>query len=471
MPKIPIFEGSERLTTQPGAAKQDIRVAGAPGRMMQQAGRAIAEVGAMFEKARDTRQLTEAETEASKNFLAVKEAAFLDNDPDNYQKYSSQLEKVKQNAGKNISNGIVRNQFSGKIGLTSLSVDSDLRGIFRKKQIDFGTAALIDGIEAKKQLYLTAGLPAQRALHKQEAFVLIDQARDSQFITAKKAATEKQEIDKDWIASQVELDIATDPVVAKQLLTKGGYKDLTRSARVDYLEIADKAIKRQEKEVEVAHEDKWLKNGTQVGIDVATGKMSTTQLLEEIRNDNINPDYGFDLYKWKTDPDTVESETDKEIWKNIAEVVVDPLKNLAEIQLAVSKAMNAKQMSATDGANFMVALQALYEKADQFKNAPRRLNMEAAMKSISEIAGVFPTTLSAEFSYRAGKELFKRVFQDNLPTEKIMEASQEIIKSTTKEINPQWANYEIDQKIKLSSGTWKVVEFKASGEPVLEKLQ
>ena len=261
MPKIPQYQGRERLTTQPGIVQRDVGAEAMPGKMMAEAGRAISEVTAIFEKVRDMRQLTEAETDASKQFLTVKEQASADSNPDNYQKYAEQLQKIKQSAGKNIINANVRDQFTGKIGLTTLSVDSDLRSIFRKKQIDYGAAALAEGIDAKKQLYLTTSSEKQRELHKNEAFSLIDQARDAQYITAKAAVKEKQDIEKDWIAAQVEIDIATDPVLAKELLTTGGYKDLTLDARVKSLEVVDKAIKRQEVEAVQAHKEKWNING------------------------------------------------------------------------------------------------------------------------------------------------------------------------------------------------------------------
>ena len=67
------------------------------------------------------------------------------------------------------------------------------------------------------------------------------------------------------------------------------------------------------------------------------------------------------------------------------------------------------------------------------------------------------------------RELAFGLDNDTITEDNIGEKSEEILNDAKKIANPEWAKYKKDDVRKFSSGTWKVVGFKDSGEPIWEK--
>ena len=89
------------------------------------------------------------------------------------------------------------------------------------------------------------------------------------------------------------------------------------------------------------------------------------------------------------------------------------------------------------------------------------------MKAVIAQSELYDTPESkARVKAEMRRGLMEKIIAGKTPDDALNEVVSEKIKSD----NPEWTKYEINQVVKLQSGSWKVVGFKASGEPILEKI-
>ena len=106
----------------------------------------------------------------------------------------------------------------------------------------------------------------------------------------------------------------------------------------------------------------------------------------------------------------------------------------------------------------------LENKAKKFYADPKVRN---AIAEVTAQADIYDTpekraTVEAEMHFA----LMNKIIEGKNPDD----ALDEVVKETQGRLNPEWSKYELNQVLKLRSGSWKVVGFKASGEPILEKI-
>ena len=464
---IPRKATSERdITTTPGVAPRSPDVAGVSGRAIQVLGETLKGVADQFQKARTLEEVTRADTEATIKLNEIQLEAAQDPDVWNTQKYQDRIGKIRNEASKGISIPEAKNRFQLEFEKDAIAADFNIRKTMRTRQIDSMKASMLENIEALGETYNSAATPEEKQLAEFKRNKLIDDNVKLGVIDKVAAFNLKNATEKQWQESAIRNAIASDAPLAKEMILAGDFA-LSADETAKWSEVADKKIARNKKVAEEARDQTWLDNGAAI-IENLEGT-STEDIIQTIASGDMDPTFGNDLIKWKTDPESVQYETDKEIWLEIVRDSVSPEKDLRDFQRSLAKAVADKKIQAEEAAELSVQVKGLFDSAIKFKSQPSRLHrlIGTAMDAFKNWSRMAPEPVPT--AYRMTKELVKKIREGKITEENVEAEGKGIIEDTKKVLNPQWSQYELNQVVNLQSGTWKVVGFKESGEPIMEK--
>jgi len=251
MPKIPQATSKQALSGKAPSVKVSPGSFAVTGQAIEKAGKALSVVSARFKDLQNLEEYTSGMTGAKRALkdLEVKAAA----DPDIYtmdQRYSQEINKIKANAAKGISDRETQIRFGVELDNFSRTKEFNIRTISRGKQIDRSKATLLNDMDQSRQDYYDASSPLERKqLSNQVEFRLSEHARLG-VITEKSAAETKKAWDDDVRIGQVSYDASIDPALAKKNIEDGAYK-LNAKEKEEALNEVAALVKKREARKEV----------------------------------------------------------------------------------------------------------------------------------------------------------------------------------------------------------------------------
>lgn len=436
MPIIPQRESRRDITTKPGIALRSPEVAGIPGRITQIIGETLENVAIRFQQARTLEEITRADTEATRRINEIQLEASQDPDVWSIPKYQEKINKVRDEASKGISIPVARDRFQAEFEKDAIAADFNIRKILRKRQIDSMKATMLENIEALEKSYIGAATPEEKKLIEFKRDSIIDNNVRLGIIDKVAAFKFKEKTKKQWQESAIRNAIATDATLTKEMILAGDFKDLTADETAKWTEVAEKKIARNKKIAEDARDKMWLENSATIIENLEA--TSTEDIIQAIIRGEIDPDFGNDLIKWKTDPESVQYETDKEIWLEIVRDSVSPEQDLREFQRRLARAVADKKIQVEEAAELSVQVKGFFDTAIKFKSKPNRfqrlIGAHIDMFSGWARAGA-PTEVSNVIFYMV-KELVKRVRDGKITEKNIEEEGRDILEDTTKILYP-----------------------------------
>jgi len=422
----------------PNIGAQSPEVAGIPGRITQFLGQTLETVANKFLEARTLQEVTKADTVATKKLNELQLAASQDPDIWNIPKYQEQISKIRDETSELISIPSARTQFQNEFEKDAITADFNIRKTLRIRQVDSMKATMLENIETLEDAYNDASTPEERMLIEWKRDKVIQDNVSLGVIDQVEAFNFKEKIKKEWQESSIRNAIAIDATLAKEMILSGDFKDLTADETAKWLEVADKQIARNQKIAEAIRDQMWLNN--EANIIENLDKTSVQDLIQAISNGSIDPEVGNDLIKWKTDPESVQYETDKKIWLEIIRDSLSPEKDLREAQRAIAKAVADKKIQVNEAAELSVQVKSLYEGAIKFKSKPRRLQklLGATIDMFSGWASTAGEFYKDKISivFDMTKELVKRYKEGKITEENIAEEGQSILNDARKILNP-----------------------------------
>ena len=294
----------------------------------------------------------------------------------------------------------------------------------------------------------------------------------------KKAAFDlKKSLAKDWQDTDIRSAIATDATIAKDMLLNGDFKDLSADETAKWVETADKKIKRSEKIALEKRDQKWLENSGTLIENLDT--TSVEDIIQLVAKGDINPKEGEGLINWKRDPETVQYETDKEIWMELARDSVNPEQDLRDLQQAISLGIIEGNLTSKDGANLSVGVKELFKTAVKYKSPdnPIKRAFRTAIAYINEWAkntspvDILPKSIdnTTTRAYDLIKDLLDLTKGAKGTPENIETTARQLVKDKIKEENPNKTKYVADQTYTFQSGTYKCIGQNEKGKPIFEE--
>lgn len=445
MPRIPRYDSrlqlrTARLTRQPSAVRVSPEAYGIEARAVAGMGKVIAAVGEKMDAIQAKSQLARANTEAYNAFGQIEQEANQDTNSQGFrERYNKRLTELKQQISKTITNPRAKNQFSLEYDRDVIDAQFRLSKRYNTLVIDEAHANFVLEKDALSDKYYRATTPTEKQLVIDRTAERYNDMFKMGVMTKTQAAKEFKKWKEDLVKEQIGYDISIDALSAKEKLLNKEYGPISPGDLADWLKVADTKIEFNKKLADKMHNEKWLENG---GNLIANLEATTVaDIIDMIGNDEINPDLGNDLIKWKTDPAAIQYETDKEIWTKLAEDSVSPELDLLKFQNAIAKAVANKQIQAVEAAELSVQVKGLIDSAIKFKAGPNRF-----IRALKSAIGVIKSwtfgnaTDIPDAQYRMMKELFRRAMGKDTPPEETEKIVDEIIKSETKSLNPVVGN-------------------------------
>ena len=266
MAKIPRIDIPVRTTTNqvPGRL---ISQGSATGDVLQILGETGQRLFNQLSQAKAVAEKTRAQNERDTRLLNIQTQAANDPDisPKRQKFYNGEINKIGSESAKSISIPEERSIFEQE-SLSKASIsNAKIQAGFRKKIVEQGAADLSIFLDNKENEFIQA----ESAKGKQSAILerndKIREAVRSGYISPADATTKIDELNKKWGVAQVEYDIATNPLAARELLNKKAYPNVSEAERVDLLKKVDTEMKRQSAELKDDLNTKFLNQ--ELGVD------------------------------------------------------------------------------------------------------------------------------------------------------------------------------------------------------------
>ena len=365
MARIPTYQRKEVLTTEAPSIRRDVAEAGRVGGALERAGaqlsqQAIQAYGA-FEQARRHQQTQEYELGA---ITGINDLVFeISKDHSNmgdFTNFDNGTSTLENTLLAPIQDQSLKDKMSIDFKLKVAKGKASLQKTFYNNMIDKGIADSFELMDYYQRGY--GHTPSETFSKATDG--LIDAGTRSGFWDTKYAHNLKVKAKKDMKERGIRSAISTDAEAARKRLLDGDYK-LSASETANWVEVADKKIKGNQKTAQDELEKVW---STNLGNVLASLKTTSVQdLIQLVSSNEIDPKEGNRLIKWKTDEDRSspwgQYEPNKEISQEIARDSVRPDIDLQKFLNRISMAVGKEQMTADDAAPFVVQIQALFETA------------------------------------------------------------------------------------------------------------
>ncbi len=432
MAKIPKLESTGKLTP----LSPSIRISGGAGagKGLQDIGKVISTTALAFQKIAVENEATTADTESRRRLKELEIEATTSEDL-NPQIFEQRIQAIKQETSAGMKLPLARSKFQQQFDRNSLISGFNIKRTLNSRQVDRSVATLNDNLDAQKFEFINAGSEVEKNKIILDMNSKIDERVRLGVLTAVQGGKLKKGTLKNWSQASIRSAIATNPEVAKKDITDGVFGDLTADETAKWLEVADKKIEQNKKIVEVARDTLWLNNGGKVITNLK--ETSVADLIDLTAAGQINPQLGSDLVAWKTDKDSPQYEDNKSVWMELAEKSVSPELDLREFQLEVGKAIANKDIQAKEGAEFVVQVQNLFDKAVAFKSRPSL--KDKVVGTAIKMFGGSGLTLGSIFNMT--KEFIEGVKKGGNPDE-LEKSADDILKKEIKNQNPSLSNFE-----------------------------
>lgn len=236
------------ITTQsPNAIQQQTE---GTGENIQAVGGIISKTGEMYRNAMSVAEKTRAQNNLDQKMNDIRTRA--SNDPDisdqRRKDYENEINAASAESAQFISIPQERNLFSMEASTKADISKTHVNGVFMKKAIEQGKADLDIYLNNKKDDFIKTKSPKEKMTAILERDSKIKEMVNVGFLDPGEAIKLHEKQNNDWGKSQVEYDIATDPLMAKDLLEQSKYPNIDEENRVKLLDNAKSAIRKRNKD-------------------------------------------------------------------------------------------------------------------------------------------------------------------------------------------------------------------------------
>jgi len=482
MPRLPQTLSRQTLSPRSPNVRVNPQSFASQGRAIEKVGKVVNETAQRFRDLRNLEEYTSSMTEAKRAMQEVQLRAQQDDDIYSiHERYSQELQEIKNNAMEGISDRETQIRFGAELDSLMTTSDFNIRSIEKEKQIDRSKATLLNDIDQSKRDYYNASSPLERQQMRDQVHFRLDEFARLGVISEETAAKNKIAWDDDVRIGQVYHDAALDPEFARENVENGAY-DLNAAEKEEALnEIADLVKKRkQRQEVALFRDFNKTEQGVMEAIladKMTVADLDKLELLGEAGvQGGISKDFATVARRAIKSAEAENPKIDLKTYANLLDelknLAIDPktdateatLKDLMKFRVNVLNAYSKGEITESQATNHFLkkAANALADKLD-----------EAVEKDLKEND---PTPLIKIYSWtdqyeedkkEARARIFMEMEQRVLQGQDRKTAVEDSIRHEQERRNPDRAQYEIgDTRTNRNGVKGEVVDFDDNGDPI-----
>ena len=433
MMRIPRIEpGGTRLTTQTGVAPKDPRSERRTSEAMGQFLEVSQKLAQKFEAINDKTEQLNAETEARKKHIELKQNVV--NNPDEWRdKYQGELEKIKSETSEMISLPASRSDYGFSYDAMALSTKVSIDNTIRKNDIRKRQTAIFDNVDVLEVDYIDTNSPDMKvALLEKMRDEFKEGAKDGAF-TPIQARSNIEAQEKKFVETDIKNDMAIDLDEAERKIIAGEYPLVASGEKESYLKIIDTARAAKERKQAKEHKANQIIAGRELGMKLLKGEADIVDVIDQANDEIITPEIAKSAWKYLTFFSGQKyMQTDEEAWNYILEKALDPEMDMEKFYGILFEA----KLSGKDAEMFLDWAHDGYNYIDNYKpREPRWEYFDNVMKSMKDFVGdLYSSKDASRALHDMTRTLFEQVNSGTTPTDKIAEKGkelmgQEIIKS------------------------------------------
>lgn len=304
MPTIPSYEAKRNIVASPVApARNEVS---APFENQQKVLGAIHDVAQKWSDAHDLMQASEARAKYNTAINDIQSRADLDPDYKNSAPYYKEVEKAKETSLSGIDNQQVKNNLSVEFGYDEGVANLKLQNSFKRKEIDYTRGVIIpEAMEGYQKNMADANSDKEYQEYKQRMDSEID-AHANRMIISK---SEAYKLKKEGVFGAAENAIYSNPERAIALIDAGRF-NLNEKEIGILKDRATDIISRNEKIAKELQKNIYIKNESQIAMDLASGNpLDIPRLSNMTRANLISHDFLTAAIQLNDSPDSVGAET------------------------------------------------------------------------------------------------------------------------------------------------------------------
>lgn len=297
MPKIPrIMPSGNQLTSESPNALQ--RTTGFTGQAAQAVGSTISNYGEMFQRANMLAEKTKAQNdlETKLNDIHARADADTDISEGRRQEYDNEIKKATEESSKFITIPQERSIFTSEAQSKAQITRNRVNNSFLKKMVADGKENLDIYLNNKKDGFIKAQSFPEKQMAIVERDAKIDEMVKAGMLDPAEATHLREFQRKDWAKSQVEYDIGVNPTLARDILKDNQYPDITEEQRVDYLDKANTAIRKNNQDAIDEAEFNRINNEAEYLGKLSAGDlnwMTASDIAADVRAGRVSERFGL----------------------------------------------------------------------------------------------------------------------------------------------------------------------------------
>jgi len=494
MPQLPVISpGQTKMTTASPNRRLDPSAESQPGRDVANMGKAVAQMGFRMQEVQNLQQRTKASSNATakRNKIMADQAADPRFDDDTKAYYEGELKKVTSGEAPGISHMGTRALFlanqEGATAAASLKIENNMRTKMLT-DLDVRTQEVIYN---EKVAAATATTQAEKDTAELNVQDLLAMLNATGAITPKEYMKQKLNLKDDFKEFEFQTDLRIDPdatplenkarvALTRQKLRDGTY-GFTFEEQIKAEEAVDMVSDRVDEEEKDAKEKIMDANGSEL-IDKVTKSAEQFTVVDIMKFNAEKPSdqqIVNDMIEFKMKKSTVNYQTAKQIYVELADTVVDSDELIKKTRAHITSGIKDSNVQALDGANLNQLLDKLGIEAEKYKKKKGSLNrmISSSLKRIKSTGRQLGDNLisqnknNASSVYSGYKEVIDNIISGKLATEEaIEEFTNKIVTKMRRESNPHIANMGEQHTLMMDSyGNKAMVNPDGTFEEVVEE--
>jgi hypothetical protein len=228
MAKLPGFDSTSQMTTQPASVRRDMREEAQFGQDISTVGGAVQEVANVWQEAKNFSQKITAQNNLETQINDIVARAAADPDYNSAEKYQEELSRVGEKSLEGFSDNIARMEFSTLSNNQIAQANIKVNSIFRDKMIDHTRAEIITQHDLNKSAFIQTGDPA----YQEKQLSVSALGFQKGFVSEEFLANEQIKV-KDWEKMRYLQIAENDPSTAIELVKNSDMLPSEKSAALN----------------------------------------------------------------------------------------------------------------------------------------------------------------------------------------------------------------------------------------------
>ncbi len=446
MPKIPRAQGRSRLTRSPVAPRASASEAGAAGRTIEHAGRALGGIADHFKSIQALEERTTVQNQASRAIMDINFKAQNDPNPRNTDQYIQKIAEIRGQLEGTFTTRTSQLEFESTFDTMENNAIMKLKQGQRVKQIDLSKVSMLESLDIFRDQYIESVNPTEQRQFILAAEALIDENTALGVLTAESGFLLKKTQRDDFMESEIKSDMMIDAQSTMDRLLAGDYEkaiggEMDPQKKNQLIAMVQKILNKQKAEAKSQAAELQNETEAEVAVKVRNNDIGMNELDDLLISGKIDKEFyrsSVNLLSAHGDPTPKqEIESYQELSEMFVKLRLTPkdfannndIKDLRTFRNRVMELRSKSLISEQDAENWIKRTSADWIK----QNQPKHNLISSAISGIKRYGEQY---LNGMITTQLIKRFMAKV-DEGIPEKDIEKVAMTMTRDATRQANPE----------------------------------